>query len=94
MSLDGLDLNGLAALVGAIGTAVAGIIVSVSGLIGKRNSTRKGELRTCEQEKDDLEHEVLLLELWAFQLCKSMAEHGLVPIPRPVIEPKPTGSES
>lgn len=94
MSSSGLDLNGIAGLVAACGTAIGGVVVAVSGLIGKRNTTRREELRECEQERDDLEQQVLLLEMWAFQLCRALAQLGGTPIPRPVIAPKPTGGES
>lgn len=91
--MKGLDLGGIAGLIAALGTALAGIIVSASGLAGKLNTTRKRELRECEQGKDSLERQVLVLELWAFQLCRALAQHGYPPIPRPVLEPAPTRSE-
>lgn len=90
----GVDLGGVAGLIAAIGTAVGGIVVSASGLIGKRNATRVGELRRCEKHADDLEHQNLLLELWAFQQSRLLAQHGITPPPRPVIEPEPTETGS
>lgn len=91
---NGLDTGGIAGLIAAAGTAITGIIVSASGLMGKRNTVRQEELQRCEKHADEVEHQNLLLELWAFQLQQQLVQHGHTPVDRPTIEPRPTGSAS